>query len=464
MRRAFLLGLVVVAVVAGPVFAQERPPIDTVVVVMQEDRTFNNYFGTYPGANGWPEGFTMPLDPLDSSDGGVAPFKLDRTRTPSLPHSAKAMVRAFNEGAMNGFIDSAETYGASDGSLAMGYYDYRDIPFYWHLADEYVLADNWFSSVMGPSFPNHLYLFAATMSGPNGERYTSVPAEGLDVLTIFDRLEEAGVSWKVYVQGFDPTATFRSTEARLGLTDTAAQLIWVPLVGIPRFVDDPVLSSKIVDLSEYFIDAAKGELPSVAMITPSGLSEHPPGDLKLGHFFAVDLLEALMLSAQWERSAFILTWDEWGGWADHVAPPQVDEDGYGMRVPGLIVSPYAKRGYVDSTLYDHTSVLATIEWLFDVEPLSSRDANALPFENAFDFTQPPRPAVLPASEYVPDEEAPPELPLGVLNTVYAVVFGALALAPLAAWVRFRLDSRRAPIREIVLEFDRRGSLREEGDE
>ena len=440
-RLGALLTFVAITALSMPADAQEQPPIDTIVIVMQEDRTYDNYFGTYPGANGWPEGFTMAVDPFDLAAGAVAPFKLDSTRTPSLPHSAKAMVRAFNKGSMDGFIDSAEAYGATDPALTMGYYDYRDIPFYWHLADEYVLADNWFSSVMGPSFPNHLYLFAATMTGPNGERYTSVPAEGLDVVTIFDRLEEAGVSWKVYVQGYDPTANFRSTEARLGLTDTAAQLIWVPLVGIPRFIDDPVLNSKIVDLSEFFVDAANSELPSVAMITPSGLSEHPPGDLKLGHFFAVDLLEALMVSDQWDRSAFILTWDEWGGWADHVAPPQVDEDGYGMRVPGLIVSPYAKRGYVDSTLYDHTSVLATIEWLFDVDPLTPRDANAAPFENAFDFTQPPRAPVFPAPEYLPEEETPPELPLEELNGVYALVFGSLVVVAGAEWGRSRLRGK-----------------------
>lgn len=444
MKRLIAVAIAAAALAApSPSLAQDPLPIETIVIVMQEDRTFNNYFGTYPGANGWPEGAAMAVDPDDPTAGTVEPFKLQSTRTPSLPHSAKAMVRAYNDGAMDSFIVSAETYGASDGTLAMGYYDYRDIPFYWNLADDYVLADNWFSSVMGPSFPNHLYLFAATMTGPEGQRYTSVPAEGLDVVTIFDRLEESGVSWKVYVQGYDPETNFRSTEARLGLTDKAAQLIWVPLVGIPRFVDDPNLSSKIVDLSEYFEDATNGTLPNVAMITPSGLSEHPPGDLRLGHFFAVDLLEALMLSDQWEESAYVLTWDEWGGWADHVPPPQVDEDGFGMRVPGLIVSPYAKRGFVDSTLYDHTSVLATIEWLFEVEPLTERDASANAFVNAFDFTQPPREPVLPSVEYTPMEEEPGELPIGLLNVVYATVFSGLFGSFFLA--RRHLDRRKAEV-------------------
>lgn len=384
--------------------AQTEPdvPLDHVVVLMQEDRTFDHYFGTYPGANGWPADFAMPSDPDDPGAIMVSPHKLDSTRTPSLPHSEKAMRAAVNGGKVDSFVAAATEFGASDGSLALGYYDFNEIPFYWNLADEYVLADNWFSSVMGPSFPNHLFLFAGSSRGPDGTSYSSVPAEGMDIETIFDRLEEEGVSWKVYIQGYNPAVTFRNTLARLGLHDQASQLTWVPLVGIPRFVDDPNLSSKLVPLNQYFIDAANGELPQVTFITPSGLSEHPPGDLTLGHFFVADVLEALMISPNWSSSAFIVTWDEWGGWADHVPPPQVDEDGYGVRVPALIVSPYAKRGYVDHTLYDHTSVLALIESLYGLEPLAARDAAANDLMNAFDFTQPPRPPIIPSYVYPPD--------------------------------------------------------------
>ena len=446
MRRLLFMVLVLgVSIGASPIaLAQEDVPIDNVVVVMQEDRTFDHYFGTYPGANGWPDGASMPMDPLDPSAGSVEPFKLSETRTISLPHSAAAMLDAYNDGAMDGFVSSARAYGGGDGSLVMGYYNADAIPFYWYLADEYVLADSWFSSVMGPSFPNHLFLFGASASSPEGDRYSSVPAGGLDLLTIFDRLEEAGVSWKVYVQGYDPTANFRDPEARLGLTDKGAQLIWVPLVGIPRYVDDPVLSSKIVDLDQYFIDAKAGELPSVSFITPSGLSEHPPGDLQLGHFFATDLLEELMLSPQWETSAFFLTWDEWGGWADHVTPPQVDQDGYGMRVPALIVSPYAKRGYVDNTVYDHTSPLAFIEWRWGIEPLTERDANANNLTNAFDFSQDPREPKLPPLVYEPPSDPVPPPDTQPVRIVYATVFGGLALLALAATTSASLIGSRLP--------------------
>ncbi len=429
MRRT-IIAVAVAGVLWGSAptaWAQPEMPIENVIVVMQEDRTFDHYFGTYPGVNGWPDGYRIPFDPQDPTAGFVEPHKLSETRTISLPHSAAAMAGAYNDGRMDGFVKSARAFGGGDGSLTLGYYDGNDIPFYWYLADEYVLADAWFSSVMGPSFPNHMFLYAGTTRGPDGEPYGSVPAEGLDVETIFDRLQDAGVSWKVYVQGYDPTANFRDSEARLGLTDKGAQLTWVPLVGIPRFVDDPNLSSKIVDIREYYTDAKKGELPAVSFVTPSGLSEHPPGDLVLGHYFATDLIEALMLSPQWDTSAFILTWDEWGGWADHVAPPQVDEDGYGMRVPALIVSPYAKRGYVDSTIYDHTSPLALIERLWNIDPLTDRDAAANDLLNAFDFSQEPRVPELPPIVYRPPTAPPPSEDAGPVQTVYATVFGGIAL-------------------------------------
>lgn len=442
--RAFITVLVLVGLLAiGPaansvVDPTPTLPIEHLVFVMQEDRTFDNYFGTYPGAEGWPEGFTMPIDPSDPSAGTAEPYNLDVTRTPSLPHSTAAMKMAMNDGAVDGFVAAATEFGASDGKLALGYYDSDEIPLYWGLADRYVLADHWFSSVAGPSFPNHLYAYTASRTSTDGTKvYNSVPEEGLEIVTIFDRLQDAGISWKVYVQGYDPESNFRSVEARLGLTDQAAQLIWVPLVGIPRYVDNPAYSSKIVDIDQYYEDLRQEELPAVAFITPSGLSEHPPGDLRLGHFFATDLLEALMFSEHWETSAFVITWDEWGGWADHVPPPQVDEDGYGVRVPALIVSPYAKRGFVDSTVYDHTSPIALINTLYGLDPLSTRDAAANDLTNAFDFNQEPRPPELPPVEYVPPGFEAPQDNTRPIAVAYSVIFGTTLLGFVLANIRRR---------------------------
>ena len=389
------LGIAASAGAAGPA------PIEHVLVLMQEDRTFDHYFGTYPGANGPPVGLSVPRDPDAPDAGSVEPFKLGVTRTISLPHSEKAMRSAFNDGSVDGFVRAAEQFGAEDGALTMGYYDFEEIPLYWNLANDYVLADNWFSSVMGPSFTNHMYLYAATAAG-----YTSAPEEGMaGVRTIFDALEEQGTSWKIYVQNYAPEANFRNPLARLGLIPEAAQLVWVPLLGIPRFVDDPELNSHIVDLNEYYLDLRNDALPAVSYIVPRAFSEHPPGDLVLGQYATTGILASLMRSSSWESSAFIITWDEWGGWFDHVSPPQVDADGYGFRVPALIVSPYAKRGYIDSTVYDHTSILKFIEWLFELPPLTERDARANNLLSAFDFTQPPRPPVAPAAVYVPPGEA-----------------------------------------------------------
>ena len=453
MRRALAVLIISAAVgIANTAGADDAVPIEHVLVLMQEDVTFDHYFGTYPGANGTPAGFTLPRDPDAPEKGRVAPYKLDVTRTISLPHSEKAMRSAFNGGSADGFVRAAEQFGAEDGALSLGYYDHNEIPFYWNLANEYVLADSWFSSVMGPSFTNHMYLYAASTGG-----YTSVPEEGMEIRTIFDALEEAGVSWKVYVQRYAPDANFRNAAARLGLIPEAAQLIWIPLLGIPRFVDDPGLSSRIVDLSEYYDDLKNDSLPAVSFIKANGFSEHPPGDIVLGQYASTDLLGSLMRSNSWDSSAFILTWDEWGGWFDHVSPPQVDKDGYGFRVPALIVSPYARRGYIDSTVYDHTSILKFIEWLFELPPLTKRDAQANNLLGAFDFTQPPRPPVAPAAVYEPaggdgDSAADRTTLVSAIHTLaLPVALGAFVAAIVAGWTIWRPWKRAPAISEAEAE-------------
>lgn len=368
-------------------------PIRHVIVIMQEDRSFDHYFGTYPGANGIPNDFKVPVNPFDPNSTYVRPFKLNITRTPPLIKGVSVARTAYNNGSMNGFVYAQNQVGAN-GTLSMGYYDYTIIPLYWNLASEYVLCDNWFASCMGASFPNHLYLYAAQTGG-----YTSIPEEGLDLLTIFDMLESKGVSWKVYIQNYDPNVNYTNSEARLQQIAKGWQLVWTPLLAIPRFVYNFSLNSKIADLNQYYVDLKGDSFPQVVFITPSGTSEHAPTDVQLGQFFVIDLLNALMRSKYWYSSVFIIVWDEWGGWFDHVPPPQVDDDCLGFRVPAIIVSPYAKRGYIDSTVYDHTSILKFIEWLFNLPPLSERDAKANNILNAFDFTQPPRPPCIPSLSY-----------------------------------------------------------------
>lgn len=382
---SFLPNLVVSA--ASPASEpQPATPIEHFIVIMQENHTFDNYFGTYPGANGIPAGTKMPVNPDDLSLGYVEPWHIGNSSITDLSHNQATFEEQFNNGQMDGFV-AALNRRNQNGQLAMGYYDDRDLPFYWNLADQYVLFDNFFSSAKEGSFTNHLYWVAAQAPPPDDGREL---AEQLSEMpTIFDRLEEAGVSWKFYVQNYDPSINYRN----LGTSgNRASQVIWVPLLNFPRFLDDPALSSHIVDLSEYYNDLRNGTLPSVAYIVPSGASEHPPSHPMAGQRFVKNLIQELMRSSAWESSAFLLTYDDWGGWYDHVAPPQVDAYGYGPRVPAILVSPYAHTGKIDSTQLDFTSILKFIEENWGIAPLAQRDTNANNFLSAFDFNQPPRQA------------------------------------------------------------------------
>ncbi len=359
-----------------------RTPIDHVVYLMQENHTFDNYFATYPGADGVPPDVCMPQDPERLGRGCVKSFWLGDRAVQDLAHSEGVFTNQYREGQMDGFVWAHERHGAN-GELAMGYYDDRDLPFYWNVADEYVLFDRFFSSSKGGSVWNHMFWIA----GAPGTDRDSIPLDGFSDPTIFDRLEEAGISWKFYIQNYDPAITFRNRE---GLGDRAAQVVWAPVLAYPRFLDDPELFGHIVDLEEYFTDLEAGTLPAVSYIVPSGASEHPPGSIRAGERFVRSLINALVRSSAWERSLFMWTYDDWGGWYDHVPPPQVDPYGYGFRVPALLVSPYARRGHVDSTELDFTSMIrfATDNW--GLEPLAARDRAAESFVSALDFEQPPR--------------------------------------------------------------------------
>ncbi len=389
---ALLIVFVLVIVPFLPVQAASQPaghqpatPIQHLVVVMQENHTFDNYFGTYPGVDGMQPDTKMPIDPKNPSLGSVVPWHIGNSTITDISHSASTFKDQYDNGNMDGFV-AALNKRNQDGKLAMGYYDGSDIPYYWNLADNFVLFDEFFSSAKDGSFANHMFwVAAAPPNPPKGEDLSKFLA---DVPTIFDRLQAAGVSWKFYVQNYDPTLTYHNA-ATAG--NRESQVIWVPLLNFDRFIDDPTLSSHIVDLSQYYVDLNNGTLPAVSYIVPSGASEHPPSSLASGEKFVRTLIQELMRSSAWDSSAFLLSYDDWGGWYDHVHPPQVDAYGYGLRVPVLLVSPYAKKGYVDSTVLDFTSMLKFIEQNWNVASLTQRDANANNFLSAFDFNQAARP-------------------------------------------------------------------------
>jgi phospholipase C len=408
---------------------KSKTPIQHFVVLMQENHTFDNYFGTYPGANGIPQGTCMPVNPLDKKNTEcIEPFHIGDRPIDDLDHSLSTFNFQYNDGKMNGFVYALNQRN-QNGAMAMGYYDDRDLPYYWNLADEYVLFDNFFSSDHGGSFANHMYWASAH---PGGDEFAKNGYA--DIETIFDRLEERGVSWKFYVQNYDPEITYRTLSQVSG--NRASQVIWVPLLNIGRFLDDPKLASHIVDLNQYFVDLENGTLPEVAYIAPSGASEHPPGSIRSGQKFVKSLIQALMRSDSWDSSAFLLLYDDWGGWYDHVAPAQVDENGYGMRVPALLISSYARRGHIDSTVLDFTSVLKFIEENWNIKPLAARDAKAKSFMSAFDFSMSPRePAFIPFERVVKEERVEPRRVV-----IYAAYGGALAFAALLMiWAAVGLD-------------------------
>ena len=345
---------------------------------MQENHSFDNYFGTFPGADGIPGDACMPLARSRPGAPCVRPFRLGNRAVPDLPHDARTHRLQYAHGAMDGFVRGASADRQDAEVSVMGYYDGRDLPFHWNIAKDYVLFDRFFAAAPGGSVANHLFWLAGTAGG-YGDR---IPDEGYGELpTIFDRLEDRGISWKFYVQDYDPRLTIEPARGR-----PQPQAVRVPLVNFPRYVRDRRLFGHVVDLQEYYEDLDRGTLPEVAYIAPAGGSEHPPGGTQPGQTLVRALVTALARSEAWGSSAFMWTYDEWGGWFDHVRPPP----GRGFRVPALLVSPYARRGLVDSTPLDHTSILRFIEDNWRLAPLAARDARARSFAGAFDFSRRPR--------------------------------------------------------------------------
>jgi phospholipase C len=336
--------------------------IDHVILVLQENHSFDNYFGTYPGAIGPPAGLTVE---------GVAPYHLPSVVTRNLPHSQGAAVAAWAGGRMDRFV-------TAEGSReTMGYYDGGDLPAYWALAGRFTLADRFFSSFMGPSLPNHLHALAAQSAGESSNRERP-PRGGWHFPTLADRMEEAGVSWKAYdgSAGKDPFSALN------------------PILGFASVRGDPRKRAKVVPVRELFRDLRDGTLPSFSWVFPNAEeSEHPLTDVRVGMWYTAAIVNAVMKSTAWGSTLIVVTWDEYGGFFDHVPPPRLDGDGLGFRVPALFISPYARPGIVDHTTYEFASVLAFVERRFGLAPLGVRDRNAADIGGSLDMGQEPNPPV-----------------------------------------------------------------------
>jgi phospholipase C len=420
-----------------------KTPITHFVSLMQQNHSFDNYFGTYPDANGSPENVCMPINPMRPRAKCIKPFHIGDRVVPDLPQNEEVFRGQFRNGRMTGFIDGVRQATGRISPSVMGYYDDSDIPFYWNAADEYVLFDNFFASSHGGSVRNAMYWITGTPGNYTGQ---SIPPDGFGELqTIFDRLEARNISWKVYIQNYDPGINFRSARRN----ERSSQINWMPLLGYNRYLDDPDLRRHLVDLNEYFDDLRSGTLPSVSyIVAPSGgSSEQAPGTAVAGQRFVKKLMNALIRSSAWRSSAFMWTYDGWGGWYDHVRPPQVDRYGYGFRTPALLVSPYARRGFVDHGRFDFTSILKFIETNWSLQPLASRDRRARTFLGAFDFGAPPREAAFVATER--SVEKKPGAKAAVIYLVYATAAGVTALVMAWAafgWTPFRSRVLTAPQR------------------
>jgi phospholipase C len=401
-----------------------RTPIKHLVSLMQENHSFDNYFGHYPGADGIPKGRCMPVNPAKPKGRCVKPFRIGGRQIEDLNHSIDVFKAQYRRGKMDGFV-SATGQATGDRSaevLPMGHYDDRDIPFYWNTADEYVLFDRFFTSSHGGSVTNHMFWATGTPGNPQGD---FIPQGGFDKpTTIFDRLEAKGISWKFYVQNYDPRITFRSKQ----LGDRGSQVVWVPLLNYARYIDDPDLFKHIVPIEEFYEDVRRGTLPAVSYIAPSGSSEHPPGSIKAGETFVRTMINALMRSKLWKSSAFIWTYDDWGGWYDHVRPPKVDKHGYGFRAPALMVSPYAPEGQIEHRTMDFTSILKFIEENWGVRPLAARDRRAVSIGEALDFSKPARqPVFLSRERHVKKPKEPRRSAVYVGYSLATLVVVALLL-------------------------------------
>jgi phospholipase C len=402
-------------------------PIQHFVAVMQERHSYDNYFGIYGNGDGIPAGVCMPAPPRNTPP-CVQPFDIGGAATPRLADDAATFDAQYANGRMSGFVTAQSTRGTTN-PAPMGHYNAAELPYYWALANGYVLFDRWFSSSKGGSLPNRLFWISGTSGGTTADN--RVPNGGFgDLQTIFDRLDAKGVSWKFYIQDYDPSLTFRAGEPM------PTQVVRAPVLAFARFLDDKALAAHIVPLTQYYDDLHNGHLPAVSYVVSRGPSERPPASVENGQKFVRKVISALKRSTSWPSSALLLTYASWGGWYDHVAPPQVDADGLGFRVPAILVSPFAPRGVVDHQQRDHTSMLKFIEDNWHLAPLASRDAKATGIETALDFHQTAR-----QPELGIDYGAPPHYPTGRRGVIYPA-YGAMLALGVATIVLAAAHTRR----------------------
>jgi phospholipase C len=408
-------------------------PIEHVVVLIQENRSFDSYFGhlaKYEATKGItntiesaPDTTTNPAYPVDQADAGTlgpdAATASPYQHAPQLcffdtNHSWGGAHVEYDHGLNDGFYfmnngagDTGEkTTGIAPaqltGNRALWWYDERDIPFHYDLYSTFAMADHYHSALLGPTYPNRMYLYSGTSFGLTSNSFPDITADPTaeTPVIIFDELAVRGVSFNWY------------EDQQPGHSQAAPSPdIVLNIQAMKRYGRNPVLP-----FTQFLADATAGTLPSVSFIdgdnlneTPTGNDEHPPSEIEIGQQFVWSIVNAVTTSPEWKSTALFIVYDENGGIYDHVVPPAACKpdglapvltdtldksqpgqfDQYGFRVPFVVVSPYAKKSYVSHTTYSHTSITRFIEAKWKLPALTARDANADPFTDMFDWTAPP---------------------------------------------------------------------------
>jgi phospholipase C len=383
-----------------PSGAKDITVINHIVFIIKENRSFDNYFGLFPGANGASTGLTSygATVPLLETPDYAYPFDPE--------HGWASGNEAIDGGKMDRFDLLADSNINGQGYLGFTQATQTQLPNYWTYAQDFVLADNAFSSIQSDSFTNHLYTVAAQSAGalfisgpttgaqsgsfgcdaPVGTAGVTADDEGniskifpcYNMQTLADSLQSAGISWKFYAP----------PEGQRGYNFST-------LDAINQIRNGPLWATNVVNDANFVSDAATG-LPAVSwLVTGGAASEHPKhGALCAGENWTVEQINAIMNGPDWNSTAIFVTWDDFGGIYDHVAPPVVDNWGLGPRVPFLIISPYAQAGKISHTQYEFSSVLKFIEERFGLAPLTERDANANDTTDSFNFAQAPIPPTI----------------------------------------------------------------------
>ena len=360
--------------------ASSIPQLQHIVIIMQENHSFDSYFGTYPGANGIPMKHGRPTicNPDLASGTCILSYHEHKENTLGGPHDTANMLADVDGGKMDGFVREARI-GPLGGGHVMGYHDAREIPDYWQYAHDYVLQDAMFSSTTGWSLTAHLYLVSGwsancpvqndPMSCQSADPCCLPQPGGYAWTDITWLLHRAGISWKYYVfRGSSPDVINPGEDDGLhGIyvpQSPTFATIWNPLPLFTDVAQDDQLRN-IVDGSIFKADAIAGTLPAVSWVVPDvGHSEHPPASSRAGMHYVSSLINDVMSGPDWSSTAIFVTWDDFGGLFDHVPPPTVDSYGYGLRVPGLVISPWAKHGYIDHQLLSFDAYNKLIEDVF----------------------------------------------------------------------------------------------------